>query len=325
MIAKILKSKSGTFAGVTYNINKIDQHKGELMLTANFGPLEAFSNLRPQDYINYLLMISRQNKRVTNPQFHAVISGKGNMYDDQTLTDVAVDYLKEMGYGEQPYLIVCHKDTDNVHVHMVTTRVDRNGKKIDSAFEKIRSVNALNKILGYDFALRYRFSTEAQFYMILEACGFAGRDYIGSKLQKKIETYALDKARAAELKALFIAEKDNPDFIKVLKDNKVELIFHSSEGKKVYGYSVIDHASRQVFKGSEILSLKYLAHDYSESNSFIPAGRAPAEVNTALEKETKNLPESVHLGPVLIADDIDDQQVLGMKRRRQGKARTNTR
>jgi len=36
-------------------------------------------------------------------------------------------------------------------------------------------------------------------------------------------------------------------------------------------------------------------------------------------------PEPIHIQPIMIADDVDDQQVLGMKRRRQKKARTNTR
>jgi hypothetical protein len=52
MIVKILSS-SATFNGVSYNTNKVDRNKGELMKVANFGPLQGLSTLRPQDYINY--------------------------------------------------------------------------------------------------------------------------------------------------------------------------------------------------------------------------------------------------------------------------------
>jgi hypothetical protein len=54
-------------------------------------------------------------------------------------------------------------------VHLVSTRVDKTGRKINSAFEKIRAVNLLNDVLGYTTAMSYNFSTKAQFYMVIEA------------------------------------------------------------------------------------------------------------------------------------------------------------
>src|SRR5476649_2786039 len=149
MIVKILPAKP-TFSGVNYNTNKVDRNKGELMKVANFGPLQGLGKLRPQDYVNYLKMVSAQNKNISKPQFHAVISAKGKSYDKHALTKIAVAWLKEMGYSSQPYLIVYHKDTDNNHVHMVSTRVDRDGIKIPSDFEHRRAVKNINKVLGYD-------------------------------------------------------------------------------------------------------------------------------------------------------------------------------
>ncbi len=55
-----------------------------------------------------------------------------------------------MGYGDNPYLIYCHADTKNNHVHMVSTRVDKNGNKVDDTFEKIRSQKVLQEILNQD-------------------------------------------------------------------------------------------------------------------------------------------------------------------------------
>jgi len=56
MIVKILTS-SASFNGVSYNTNKVDRNKGELMKVANFGPLQGLGTLRPQDYINYLKLV----------------------------------------------------------------------------------------------------------------------------------------------------------------------------------------------------------------------------------------------------------------------------
>ena len=326
MIAKILPKPSKNFAGVNYNTNKIDRNKGELMRAANFGPLDAMTNLRPQDYINYFCMVSAQNKKISNPQFHAVLSAKGKSYSKDELTEIAMNWLVVMGYGSQPYLIVFHKDTDHNHVHVVTTRVGRDGKKISSAYEHVRSLKNLNRVLGYDHALAYRFSTRAQFYLLIERRGYLGKDYSEEKLQQRIDEHVVDKARIAEIRQLLTTFLDEEDFVSILNDRfLIELIFHSADGKKPYGYTIIDHESRQVFKGSEVLNLKYLNGEVVFRNmneSFQLSGNEQAR-SEAVEADNK-VPQ-VYLGPIYIADDVDDQQVLGMKRRRQKKARTNTR
>ncbi|WEA00743.1 relaxase/mobilization nuclease domain-containing protein [Mucilaginibacter sp. SJ] len=331
MIARILEKPSRTFAGVKYNTNKIDRNTGELMLIANFGAIQGLSNPRPRDLANYLLMLSAQNKGIKkNTQFHAVISARGRNYSKQELTKAAVMWLKEMKYGDQPYLVVFHKDTDNHHVHVVSSRVGKDGKQIDRDYEQVRAVRSIDKVLGYTFAMQYSFSTQAQFYMILENQGFLGRDYINEKkLQQKISSYTPDKVRIAELKELLIAQKTSPDFVQQMRTQyQIDLIFHSAEGKKPYGYTVIDHATKQVFKGSEILSLKYLLEDNMD---FESAYQQP-EIDLhdylgqdAITYYSEYVPECVYIRPVMISDDIDDQQVLGMKRKRQKKARTNTR
>lgn len=330
MIAHILEKPSRTFAGVKYNTDKVDRNTGELMLIANFGALQALNNPRPQDLVNYLLMVSAQNKVIKNTQFHAVISATGRNYNKQELTRIAVMWMKEMKYGSQPYLIVYHKDTDNNHVHIVSSRVGKDGKQIDRDYEQVRAVRNINKVLGYDFAMQYRFSTKAQFYMILESKGFLGRDYLDEpKLQKRLSAYVPDKERISVLKSLFITHKSNPAFVQFMHSQfGIDLVFHASGDKKPYGYTVIDHASRQVFKGSEILSLKYLLDD--NFNYHLNPSPAPTDLNDYLRQEnisyySEYAPQPVSIRPVMISDDVDDQQVLGMKRRRQKKARTNTR
>ncbi|SDH29837.1 relaxase/mobilization nuclease domain-containing protein [Mucilaginibacter gossypii] len=330
MIAHILEKSSRTFAGVKYNTNKIDRNTGELMLIANFGATQALNNPRPQDLVNYLLMVAAQNKGIKNTQFHAVISARGRNYTKQELTKAAVMWLKEMKYGDQPYLIVFHKDTANHHVHIVSSRVGKDGKQIDRDYEQVRAVRNIEKVLGYTFALQYSFSTKAQFYLILENQGYLGRDYVHEeKLQKKINAYEPDKARIAELKGLFLAHKAAPNFVHMMQTQyRLDLVFHSSEGQKPYGYTVIDHATKQVFKGSEVLNLKYLLDEHlSFEPAYQPAGIELHDYldSNAITYYSEYAPQPVHIRPIMISDDVDDQQVLGMKRRRQKKARTNTR
>jgi hypothetical protein len=317
MIVKIF-TPIATFGGVSYNTRKIDRNKGELMKIANFGPLQAFGHLKPRDYINYLSALSALNQNVKLPQFHAVISAKGKTYDKTALTQIAESWLKEMGYGDQPYLIVYHKDTGNNHVHMVSTRVDRDGKKISSAFEYVRAQKSISKVLGYDVAMRYRFSTRAQFFMILESMNYPGIDPDEDKIKEQISRHVPDKRRAAGIANLLIQHKNAPALADLMKERfRIDLLFHSAEGKKPYGYSIIDHDTRQVFKGSEVLPLKELLNTAPDA---FRNGSSAEELAEDFVQEP-----SVHIQSISIADDVDDQQIHGMRRKRQRKARTNTR
>ena len=314
MIIKILKSVSG-FPGVSYNTNKIDKDKGELLKVANFGPLQGLTRLRPQDYVNYLQMISKLNPRVKKPQLHAVLSVKGKAYDKHELSGIAEQWLKQMGYGAQPYLVVFHKDTDNNHVHVVTKRVGKDGLKINSAYEKVRALKCLDNVLGYPLAMQYQFSTRAQFYLILESFGLPGKDFAPQKLDEKIKRYQNDKARAETIKSRLLELRHHDGFIDLLRDgDQIELIFHSAPGKPAYGYSIIDHETKTVFKGSEVLPLRQLLADgtvsINESQQGVP---------------NSFVPQPIHIGPVRIADDIDDEAIHGRNRRRKKKARTNRR
>ena len=184
--------------------------------------------------------------------------------------------------------------------------------------------------MGYTFALQYKFSTKAQFYLILENQGYLGRDYINDgKLNKKIDDYKPDQARITQLKELFLSQKAKLDFVGSLHNHyQLDLVFHSTPGKKPYGYTVIDHATKQVFKGSEILNLKYLLDErieFKQPDNTAVRGLTEYLDNQAITYHAEHATDPVYVGPVMIADDVDDQQVLGMKRRRQMKARSNTR
>jgi hypothetical protein len=391
MIVKIFPA-SASFSGISYNTNKMEKNKGELMKVANFGPLQGLGTLRPEDYVNYLEMLSARNKNVKEPQFHATISAKGKSHDKNELTGIAMAWLDKMGYAEQPYLIVFHNDTDNNHVHLVTTRINRQGKKISSAFEHNRAIQNLNQVMGLNEtetarqdlgkALGYRFGTKAQFLMILESQGYHLKEADGNltlikfgrqqaqvplvTVLEKAKQYQPDSARRNQLKALFYRHPEA-----YLKDKLgIKLLFHGKPGKAPYGYSVIDHATKTVWKGGDIMALAELlalehtpeqlaapqmltevspeVQDYYRTlvhaaHENYPDFRQGLQENALVLEETLTglvltdkalnvampaddfIDRTVYIPSVMISDDVDDQQIHGMRRRRQRKARTNTR
>lgn len=386
MIVKILKA-SATFKGVRYNTNKVDKDKGELMKVANFGALQALQNLRPKDYVNYLEAQSAASKRTKYPQLHAVISCKGRSHNKQELTAIAEQWLNGMGYGQQPYLLVFHKDTANNHIHIVSTRVDRDGKKINDSFEKIRAYEVLNRIIGVDEkqeidkniekALSYGFSTRAQFMMVLEAQGYSLKlsngEYQISRYGKRQGTVSLEQVdtkisafdkdidRLAQLRAVFAKYRNqhDPAVIHVpapLPGNRpsalsgytsamaqmlsgkfgVQIIFHGKDGKPPYGYTVIDHSRKMVYKGKDLMPLaEFIAPSQDTPEISAKADRAePTEIERKpLHEETATYTDHVQGASeqwipniqIDIADDIDDEAIHGRNRRRKRKARTNTR
>jgi Relaxase/Mobilisation nuclease domain len=195
MIAKIMKS-AHSFDAVYYNENKIVEQKAEMLTAANFQTRGTNLNFLSQnDKISYFNKISNLNPRVKNKQFHAVISTKGQEHTAEELKSIAEAYIKKMGYGENPYLLYFHRDTDNNHVHIVSTRVDKNGEKVDDSFERKRSLATIKEIMSQsnrrewtpqnivDDAFQYQFSTEGQLKTLLEMKGYSMQRGDGGEYQ----------------------------------------------------------------------------------------------------------------------------------------------
>ncbi|MBD1424049.1 relaxase/mobilization nuclease domain-containing protein [Sphingobacterium arenae] len=385
MIVKILE-KSATFGGVRYNTDKVDKDKGELIKVSGFGALQALQHLRPADYVNYLEAQSAASSRTKYPQLHAVISCKGQSHSKEELTTIAEKWLDGMGYGGQPYLLVFHKDTANNHIHMVTTRVDKNGKKINDSYEKLRAYEVLNRIMGLDEkqqadkdiekALAYSFYTRAQFMMILEAQGYnlklSDGNYLVSRYGKQQGVVPLEKVdariglfnrdinRLAQLRAIFAKYRNQYDLAAVpisaphpggktvafsgytsgmaqMLSEKfgVQVIFHGKDGKPPYGYTLIDHSRKMVYKGKDLMPLAEFIGppDDTPEISLETEGTDPTTQGQTHPSE-KTVPDAGHTysttqwAPGIqidISDDIDDEAIHGRNRRRKRKARTNTR
>ena len=87
------------------------------------------------------------NRRTTNTVFHASLnpSPEDKLTDDQ-LRDIAQEYMERMGYGNQPYIVFKHKDISREHLHLVSLRVDEQGRKIIDSHEYDRSMSVLREL-----------------------------------------------------------------------------------------------------------------------------------------------------------------------------------
>ncbi|HFK5573875.1 mobilization protein [Elizabethkingia anophelis] len=324
MIVKIMEPAGSGFPGVQYNDKKVEKGSGELMQMKNF-PSSINENSSPQDVRDYLKSVSN-NERVKKPQFHAAISTKFQEHTKEELTKIAENFMDELGYGQQPYIVVFHNDTENNHIHIISTRVDKQtDKKINDSYEKLKAQKALSltmeKLYGVgtqeqiEKLLGYRYGSLKQLELLLERNGF-------KLIQNKNDENALDilkngvrektinatelnfrnhknDSRAKQLKAIFSKYKElysckvfkiedhraqeamlpegklktktlpkiefESELQKKLRDVfGVDIVFHISNKEKSavdfkpFGYSLIDHKTGSVYKGSDILKMNEL-------------------------------------------------------------------
>ena len=297
MIATILPS-STTFHAVDYNERKVSEGVAELLEMKNFGFIGQIDSYTPDQLKQYLTKYTyRHNQRIKSPQFHLAISCRGDEYSYEQLLDIAHQYLKEMGYGEdgQPLLIYAHHDTDNHHLHIVTSRVAPDGHKIDDHHERVHSQDVINRIMGENQQQRaseavknafdYKFATLNQFRAILESSGYECYEKDGNlcikrdghvidtlpltTIQQHLQTFEPDERRRKQLRAILLKYRDmtaDKEELRQLMKQKfgVDLVFHGSKDKP-YGYTIIDHQSKTVLKGGDVLKLKDLLQFQSKA------------------------------------------------------------
>jgi hypothetical protein len=326
MIVRLLES-SAVFAGIDYNFSKIERGDAELLKACNFDYMEGLTNPKPQDYQNYLLAISARNKRTKNTQFHAAISTEGKKHDKTELTEIAEQWLKQMGYGDQPYLIYAHNDAPNNHVHILTSRIDKNGRKINDSFEKLKAVAIMTRVMHsrqenkFERELSYRFTTLAQFKLLLELQGLDSEQIVTELPEGTIKFNEPSQQRRQQLKAFF---RKYPS-VELLKEKfGIQIVFHAKHGLPAYGYTVIDHAQKNVFKGSQIMALKEFLSLPNATERRSSITNRPTRYIATKPDSSQPIPRDLPIA-INISKDIDDEAIHGPRRNRKKKARTNQR
>lgn len=138
MVAKI-NIGSNLYGALAYNQEKVDEGLGKI-LGSNlvFEPTDGQFNIT--ECMNDFMQFIPAHFRTEKPVFHVSLNPHPDdrLMDDQ-LTDIGREYMQKLGYGDQPYLIFKHEDIGREHLHIVSLRVDSQGKKIDDYKEHERS------------------------------------------------------------------------------------------------------------------------------------------------------------------------------------------
>lgn len=129
MIAKIGKG-ANLYGVITYNFQKVASENGQILGLNNMP--ESFDGTYSVSYLMkcfdpYLTA----NNKTEKPIRHISLNPDPNdKVVDDDLIAIANEYMEKMGFENQPYIIFKHTDIERTHMHIVTTCVKSDGKKI---------------------------------------------------------------------------------------------------------------------------------------------------------------------------------------------------
>ena len=138
MIAKI-SSTANLGRALGYNFKKVRQEEATVLLAGGL-----YQNQDGRYAMEQVLSDMQQlipNKcRTKNTVFHCSLNPHPDeKLSDETLMQIAREYMEALGYGNQPYIVFKHNDIAREHIHIVSLRVDSEGRKLNDRFEKRRS------------------------------------------------------------------------------------------------------------------------------------------------------------------------------------------
>lgn len=138
MIAKI-SAMENLGGAIGYNFKKVEKGEASILLAAELYQSND-GNYTMEDVLADMQALIPKKCRTKKTVFHCSLNPHPDeKLSDETLMQIAKEYMEALGYGKQPYIVFKHNDIAREHIHIVSLRVDSEGKKINDKFEKRRS------------------------------------------------------------------------------------------------------------------------------------------------------------------------------------------
>ena len=147
MIGKILHGSE--FAGLVDYVN--DPRKGAKLVAASEG-INLTSN---QSIIDSFVMNAGLSARAKKPVAHFMLSLSPHdavQLTEKKLERMVQEYLRRMGYSNNQFIAFRHYDKEHPHVHIITNRVNNQGRCTKDSHEKDRNVKVCHD-LTHEFGL----------------------------------------------------------------------------------------------------------------------------------------------------------------------------
>lgn len=138
MIAKISATEN-LGGALGYNFKKVEKGEASILLAAELYQSKD-GRYTMEDVIADMEALIPKKCRTKKAVFHCSLNPHPDeKLSDELLVQIAKEYMEALGYGKQPYIVFKHNDIAREHIHIVSLRIDGEGKKINDKFEKRRS------------------------------------------------------------------------------------------------------------------------------------------------------------------------------------------
>ena len=138
MIAKISATEN-LGGALGYNFKKVEKGEASILLAAELYQ-DREGRYTMEDVLADMQAVIPEKYRTKKMVFHCSLNPHPDeKLSDETLTQIAKEYMEALGYGKQSYIVFKHNDIAREHIHIVSLRIDGEGKKINDKFEKRRS------------------------------------------------------------------------------------------------------------------------------------------------------------------------------------------
>lgn len=129
MVARI-KTPAAISRALNYNEQKVQQ--GHAVLIHAEGFLKDKEKLLFRDKLDRFQDLISLNESKTNSLHISLNFDNSDRLSGEKLTAIARDYMEQIGFGQQPYLVYQHHDSGHPHIHIVTTSIRADGTRIDT-------------------------------------------------------------------------------------------------------------------------------------------------------------------------------------------------
>jgi hypothetical protein len=286
MIGKITTGKS--FKGcLLYCLNdKQKLHKDEVVFK-NRAEILMFSKCfgNQSELIEQFNEVRQLNPKLARPVLHVTLSfAKNDKLDQNKLIGISEACAKDLGFENNQFVSVFHKDTEHPHMHIVANRIGFDTKTVSDS-------NNYQKTASFCRKMELKFDLKQV---------FSPRRYLSKEQRLLPRNDERKKASALAIRNAIFNSKDLEQFIRIMQSKGYKVI-------KGRGISFIDDKKVKI-KGSEIgYSLQKIQQDLN----FLQRLKTDREFFKQVieRKPIRNLTETVN-DPLIKTENIFNAQVL---------------
>jgi len=130
MVARIT-TPSSLHKTLNYNEQKVQ--KGTAVCIGENGFLLSVNQMNFYDKRERFENRNRLNERASTKTLHVSLNfSNSENYDADFLMKIARDYMLQIGFGQQPYLVYYHNDAGHPHIHILSTTIRADGTRINT-------------------------------------------------------------------------------------------------------------------------------------------------------------------------------------------------